>query len=202
MKIWIKNLLYRRWRVNRRPSNQLMMIWLKKALANNRHLKSAVDVGCEKSIIRFYFLNETYTGVDFKEEFISEARKLYPCDQFIVADITNELRASGDLIVCTLVFNNKHYPPEKTLEGISGLTEAVHKGGSLIFTTGNANVAYEQQVKEYLSRNFIPLDEKIYGNFNKPTYFSFPLAWLMFLFKTLRENSQNRMVFYICSGKI
>jgi len=152
IKAWVKNIFLERWRVNRRASNQLMMIWLKRALTRNKHLESAVDVGCGKSINRPYFRNKKYTGVDQKEEFIAQARLRYSNDEFYVADVSRECPPAGDLVVCTLVLNNKRYPREKTLDGVKNLIKAVCKNGTLIFTTGHTNSIYEDEIKNTLMK--------------------------------------------------
>ena len=162
----------------------------------------AVDVGCGKAINRRHFFNPSYTGVDFKEEFISIARMLYPKDNFSICNLSEESPPLGDLLVCTLVLNNKHYPKEKTLEGVINLVSSVKPGGVLIFTLAESNYAYEGDVDDYLYRYFSFVRKNKYGRFNSPSYFSFPIAWAMLFFRGLRLDSQNRMSLYICRGKI
>ena len=198
----LKTVLYSRLRLNRRPSNQLMMIWLKKALIDNKHLKTAIDVGCGKSINRKFFKNKRYIGVDFKEKFIENARNYYVNDSFYVVDLAHEVPPAGNLVVCTLVFNNKRYPLQRTLEGLNNLIKAVSKGGSLIFTIGNSNYRYKNKIDKILKENFENIISKKYGNFNiRPTYLSYPISFLMHWFKPLRIDKSNKMYFYSCSRK-
>lgn len=198
----VKSFLYARWRLNRRPSNQLMMRWLKKALIENKDLSVAVDVGCGKAINRRFFKNDTYIGVDFKEDFIVRAKNTLTDDSFFVHDLANEVPPSGDLVVCTLVLNNKRYPVQKTVDGVKNLITAVRKEGSLVFTIGNSNTRYKTEIDKMLSENFKIITSKQYGKFNKnPTYLSYPISYLMYWFKQFRIDKDNEMYFYSCKKR-
>ena len=51
-------------RINRRPSNRLATIWLKKDLYKFRNLETALDVGCGKFLNKRHFINKNYIGID------------------------------------------------------------------------------------------------------------------------------------------
>jgi predicted TPR repeat methyltransferase len=178
-----------------------MMIWLTKILYRYRHLPVAVDVGCGKSINHSCFPNKTYIGADVNETFLEKARERYPMDTFQYADISRQIPPSGDIVVCTLVLHNKHYPADKTIQGVKNLTAAVNVNGVLIFTTSDANTPYEASITPFLAEQFRDVKKHIYGRFNHPSYFSIPLAWLMYIFPPLRIDKNNRMILYECTAK-
>ncbi len=194
-------LLYRKWRINRRPSNQLMMGWLADSLIHFRNLPVAMDVGCGKAINRPWFSNPTYVGVDVNPTFLCKAADKYPADRFLQANLAEEDLPTADLVVCTLVLHNKHYPPERTVDGVRRLIAAVNPGGALLFTTAQVNVPYEDEVTALLTAAFTSAEKRLYGNWNQPSYLSIPLAWLMRRFPPLRTHPRNRMIFHVCAGR-
>lgn len=197
----IKTTLFQRWRINRRPSNCLMMIWLQQALRRDRHLTEAVDIGCGKAINRHLFGNPRYTGVDVNEENLVAARARYPDDCFVRGDLGLEAVPAGDLVVCTLVLHNKQYPPERTVAGARRLIDATRAGGTLIFTTSQANAPYEEEIDALVGTAFESVTKRLYGRFNVPTYAAVPMAWMMYLLPSLRRDPNNRMILYRCRAR-
>ena len=76
------------------------------------------------------------------------------------------------------------------------LTEAVNKSGSLIITIGKSNYIFKDQIIKILDSNFKKIYVKQYGNFNKKTFLSRFLVFLMAKVPKLRIDENNKM-FYI-----
>ena len=202
IKLKIKDNLFRKWRVNRRPSNQLMMIWLKQTLEQHQSLDRAVDIGCGKGINRSYFLNPQYTGLDVNPVFTKVAQERYPADEFGILDVSEQDPPEGDLFVATLVFHNKFFPKDKVVESVERIVSKVRSGGCFVFTTGEINQSDYPALNAFLNTRFASVRIYSYGRFNSPSYGSIPLAYMMNFWPKLAEAPRNRMRFWVCSQKL
>jgi SAM-dependent methyltransferase len=182
-------------RIRRHASNQLMMLWLRRDLRSLSGRDTAVDVGCGRFINRPAFKTRQYVGVDNMPSFIEHGRKIYPDARGHVGSVLTPIPEQGEVVVCTLVLNNKRFPHERTVEAVRNLVAAVRPGGDLLFTLGQVNAAYESAVDDILARSFDKVEKRVYGRFNFPTYFSYPLAWLMDVIPRLRVDKDNRMLY-------
>ena len=192
----IKSFLFYYLRINRRPSNQLVNFWLLRDLKSLYYLKTSLDIGCGKFINRRHFKNEIYIGVDENEDFLKLGQSYYPNSNYLCASIIDPLPINGDLVICTLVLNNKKFPYKYTLKAVKNLIKSVNVKGHLIFTIGEINKPFFDEIIKLISESFIKIEKVQYGNFNKPTLLSYPLAYLMYIFPPLRLHKKNSM-FYI-----
>ncbi|MDH5297906.1 MAG: hypothetical protein OEV91_02705 [Desulfobulbaceae bacterium] len=188
-------------RIYRHASNQLMMLWLRRDLQLLAGRDTAVDAGCGRFINRPSFKARRYVGVDNVQENIEYGRRLYPDATGHVGSILTPLPEQGDVVVCTLVLNNKRFPHDRTLEGVGNLIGAVRPGGDLLFTMGQVNAPFEAAVDALLAPCFARVEKRVYGRFNISTYLSYPLAWLMDAFPALRTDPKNRMLYYHAAAK-
>ena len=196
MKSFIKKFLFYELRINRCPSNGLAMSWLKKDLIKFSNLEIAIDVGCGKFINKRHFKNKFYIGIDSNEEFLKKGQSYHPNTKYYCSSILDKIPIKGDLLVSTLVLTNELFPKERTLEAVMNLTEAVNKSGSLIITIGKSNYIFKDQIIKILDSNFKKIYVKQYGNFNKKTFLSRFLVFLMAKVPRLRIDENNKM-FYI-----
>lgn len=187
-------------RFRRHASNQLMMLWLRRDLLELAG-RDAMDIGCGRFINRPSFKTQNYVGIDNVPEFIQQGCKQFPGTRGYVGSVLSPLPEKSDVVVCTLVLNNKRFPHERTIEAVRNLVAAVRPGGDLLFTMGQVNAAYELNVDEILLSQFDMIEKRVYGRFTYPTYFSYPLAWLMNAVPSLREAKDNRMLYYHASGR-
>jgi len=195
MKKFIKKYLFYRLRINRCPSNGLATSWLKKDLIKLKNLETAVDIGCGKFINKRHFRNKFYIGIDSNQEFLKKGQYYHPNTKFYCSSILDEIPIKGDLVVSTLVLTNELFPKEKTLEAVINLIESVKKEGSLIITIGRNNYIFKDQIIKLLDTNFKKFKVKQYGNFNRKTFFSRLLVFLMERIPKLRIDENNKMFY-------
>ena len=142
----------------------------------------------------------TYTGVDY-EIHRKKVLKL-PRSQFISSTLPNIQGIDADIVVCTLVLNNKRFNPEYTVRSVENLIMLTRKDGFLFMTLGAVNMAYFENVKKILLANFETVKFTRYGGLNIDAgVLSYPLAWLQLLFPYLRRSSTNPMYYIECSKK-
>lgn len=178
-----------------------MMLWLRRDIARLGRVNVALDAGCGRFINRNLFKTDRYVGLDTTPESIMAGRRIHPDAVGYVGSVLETLPEKADLVVCTLVLNNKRFPHVRTIEAVNNLVAAVRPGGNLLFTMGQVNAPYECSVDKILSDNFATIGKRVYGRFNYPSYFSYPLAWLMDALPSLREAKGNRMLYYHASGR-
>ena len=197
----IKIFLFHYLRVKRAPSNRLATLWLKKDLSKIREYSTAVDVGCGKFINKRYFKNKNYIGIDINEDILKGGLRIYPDTKYCCGTVLKKLAFNGDIVVATLLLTTEIFPVDKTISAINNLVEAVNNNGSLIFTIGKRNYIYKDQILKVLNDNFHKIDIRQYGNFNKPSFLGFFIAYFMYLFPKLRINDENKMFYCIAKYK-
>ena len=131
--------------------NQKLVPFIK----NNLIIKSSkiLELGCGPGSNTNLFHAKNYTGIDLNQSYINQAKKLYPEQNFIIANACKPedvVLPYFDLIFSNSLFH--HLSDEQLLELFSGASNLLSKDGSICIIDMVADT------NSYLSKALVSLD--------------------------------------------
>jgi hypothetical protein len=184
-----------------------MHVWLRR---DAERLKGSlgIDLGCGKMWNRPLFKTERYIGVDVNQQALAVGLATYP-DAIAQCSPLEDYRSSepADLIICSLVLENKRMPHERTLPVIRHALSLLAPGGAFLFNIGKQNLPYEHEIDDLLSGRFKTVRKSVYGRFRVDAGFewlSIAAAAILSRWPSLNvpRKDQSRRIYYACEGYI
>ena len=188
-------------------SNEVMHTWVAKD-AKRLGGSLGIDLGCGKMYNRPIFRTRRYVGVDQNADALAKGLRKFP-------DAIAELSGIGeyeppepaDLIICTLVLENKAMAPERTVPIIKRALGFLAPGGAFLFNLGRQNLPYEEEVDKLLNENFETVRKSVYGRFGISLgimrwSFAAPFARVLSRYPALNvpRNQTDRRIYYACEN--
>ena len=191
-------------RFSTKPAKQLLYNWLNRDLARSEGMEIGLDVGCGWMQNRPFFRTRRYIGMDLDAERLEKGQKDYPGAEAVKGRIGEAgLEIQGDCVVCVQVFNNQHFDPAQTFDGVRALVAMTRTGGMLVFNIAKRAFDAEADIDSHLGNTFETVDKDPYGALSGVSLgpLSPLVAAAMDILPALRRGAGYQKIYYRCSGK-
>ncbi len=191
-------------RFSPKPAKQLLYIWINRDLARSDGMEVGLDVGCGWMQNRPFFRTRRYIGMDLDAERLEKGKKDYPGVEAVEGRIGDDgLDIQGDCVLCVQVFNNQHFDPAQTFDGVRSLVDMTRSGGILVFNIARRAFDAEEEIDRHLGETFERVDKVPYGALSGINLGPFsPLAAMaMNVVPALRRGAGYQKIYYRCNGK-
>lgn len=142
-------------RQSRRPSKQLLWIWVEELMKNSQGFKRGLDIACGYMKNKPMFRTEEYFGMDADAERIQTGQTTTGGRGIVckIEDMPPDVK--GDFVVCLETIGiNTHFDSEKATFAFDTCVKATNPGGSLLVNVGPLARQHFSTIREIASANF------------------------------------------------
>ena len=189
----------------KRPSKQLLWLWLHDLMQESGRFDRGLDIACGDMEMRPFFKTKHYLGTDADANRLAAAKSRTGEDGIVclIQDMPSDV--TGDFVIClqTIGFN-KDFDTRDSVLSAEKCATATLAGGMLLVNLGFRSRSHFDEIEESLRAKFAMVNSRHYGRGRKLRHesVSYFAASLMRLFPALARSDSEPCRLLVCRNRL